>query len=324
MRPSSDSHAPVTPTHTPTQGGRGGIVLDGLVKSYGHVQAVRGVSIEIEAGETVAILGPNGAGKTTTIDMLLGLAHPDAGTVSVFGHTPAQAVQAGLVGGMLQTGQVIKELTVRELVTLMASLYPHPRDTDDVIHITGLTEEADRRATKLSGGQAQRLRFALALVADPSLLVLDEPTVALDVEGRREFWTAMRATAAEGKTVLFATHYLEEADAYADRVILMARGKVVADGSSAEIKAKVGLKTIRGTLPDADIEALGQLPGVTTADRRGDDFVLSCYDSDAALRRLLTDYPAVCDIEVRGAGLEEAFLELTGDPVDQNDPAGAM
>ena len=289
------------------------------MKSYGSVQAVRGVSIQIEPGETVAILGPNGAGKTTTIDMLLGLARPDAGTVTLFGRSPADAVNAGLVGGMLQTGEVIKELTVRELVGMMGSLYPHPRPVDEVLRITGLAEIADRRATKLSGGQSQRLRFAVALVADPALLVLDEPTVALDVEGRRDFWTAMRATAAEGKTVVFATHYLEEADAYADRIILMARGRIVADGSSAEIKARVGMKTIRATLPDAELDDLARLPGVGNVDRRGETVMLSCTDSDIALRRLLADYPGARDIEVRGAGLEEAFLELTGDQTDEAD-----
>ena len=289
------------------------------MKSYGSVQAVRGVSIQIAPGETVAILGPNGAGKTTTIDMMLGLARPDAGTVTLFGHSPADAVKAGLVGGMLQTGEVIKELTVRELIGMMGSLYPQPRPVDEVLRITGLSELADRRATRLSGGQSQRLRFAVALVADPALLVLDEPTVALDVEGRREFWTAMRATAAEGKTVVFATHYLEEADAYADRVILLARGRVVADGSSDEIKARVGMKTIRAVIPDVDLGALTRLPGVSSADRRGEAVLLTCTDSDTALRRLLADYPVARDIEVRGAGLEEAFLELTGDQTDEAD-----
>ncbi|MBO0692377.1 MAG: ABC transporter ATP-binding protein [Acidimicrobiaceae bacterium] len=282
------------------------------------------MSILIEPGETVAILGPNGAGKTTTIDMMLGLARPDAGTVSLFGRTPADAVKAGLVGGMLQTGEVIKELTVRELVVMMGSLYPRPRPVEEVLRTTGLSGLADRRASKLSGGQTQRLRFAVALVADPALLVLDEPTVALDVEGRRDFWSAMRATAAEGKTVVFATHYLEEADAYADRIILMARGRVVADGSSGEIKARVGMKTIRATIPGGDLDVLARLPGVGNAERRGETVVLSCTDSDGALRRLLADYPGARDIEVRGAGLEEAFLELTGDQSEDADDAMRM
>jgi ABC-2 type transport system ATP-binding protein len=291
-----------------------GIVLSGLVKSFGPVHAVRGVDIEIHAGETVALLGPNGAGKSTTIDMLLGLARPDAGTVSIFGQTPAEAVKSGAIGAMLQTGSLIRDLSVRELVTMVASLYPHPLDVADVMHLTGIEDIADRRTHKLSGGQTQRVRFAIALVADAELLVLDEPTVALDVEGRHEFWTAMRAFAARGKTVVFATHYLEEADSYADRIILMAAGRVVADGSSTEIKAKVGLHTIRATLEDVDLATLRALPGVSSAERHGESITLSCTNSDMALRALLRQFAAARDIEVRGAGLEEAFLELTAEP----------
>ncbi len=304
--------------HT-TERHRPGIELRGLVKSYGRVRAVRGIDLTIEPGETVAILGPNGAGKSTTIDLLLGLVKPDGGSVSVFGYPPDGAVNAGLVGGMLQTGDVVRELTIRELLTMMASLYPKPRQIDDVLAMTGLADLANRRATKLSGGQAQRLRFAVALVADPQLLLLDEPTVALDVEGRREFWTAMRATAAEGKTVIFATHYLEEADAYADRILLMARGRIVADGPTNEIKAKVGMKTITATVPGADTATLGSLPGVSSVDARGEAFILRCGDSDAAVRRLLHDHPEARDIEVRGAGLEEAFLELTSDQDEEEE-----
>jgi ABC-2 type transport system ATP-binding protein len=274
---------------------------------------VRGVDIAIERGETVALLGPNGAGKSTTIDMLLGLSRPDAGTVSVFGRTPAQATAAGLVSGMLQVGELIRDLTVREIVTMMASLYPRGRPVDEVMALTGIAEIAGRRTQKLSGGQGQRVRFALALVADAELLVLDEPTVALDVESRRSFWTAMRNVAASGRTVLFATHYLEEADAYADRIVLMARGRVVADGPTTEIKAHVGLRTIRATLPGADADALRALPGVSSVELRGESITLQCADADAALHRLLREHPQTRDVEVRGAGLEEAFLELTGD-----------
>lgn len=187
------------------------------------------------------------------------------------------------------------------------------------IQLTGLTKtfnspQADRRTTKLSGGQTQRLRFAIALVSNPDLLVLDEPTVALDVEARRDFWATMREFTTKGKTVLFATHYLEEADAYADRIILMAHGRVVADGPATEIKATVGTRTIRATLPDTDPVTLGALPGVTNVETRGDAVILNCSDSDAALRALLPAVPAARDIEARGAGLEEAFLQLTGDP----------
>jgi ABC-2 type transport system ATP-binding protein len=291
----------------------GGIVLSQLAKSYGNVHAVRSVDLMIAPGETVALLGPNGAGKTTTIDMVLGLTRPDSGSVSLFGMPPAKAVAAGVVGGMLQTGSLIEYLSVRELVTMVASVYPRPLAVDEALRLTGAAEFADRRTTKLSGGQVQRVRFAAALVANSDLLVLDEPTAALDVEGRREFWASMRAVAAQGKTVIFATHYLEEADAYADRIVLLARGRIVADGPATEIKAMAGGKTIRGTLPGTGVAELAALPGVRTADRHGDAVVLSAADSDTALRALLGRFPAVRDIEVYGAGLEEAFLELTSD-----------
>jgi ABC-2 type transport system ATP-binding protein len=299
----------MTTSHAPG----GGIVLSGLSKSYGAVRAVRSIDLVIAPGETVAILGPNGAGKTTTIDMVLGLTRPDSGRISLFGMPPAEAVAAGVVSGMLQTVSLIEYLSVRELVTMVASLYPRPLPVQDVLRLTGATEFADRRTNKLSGGQAQRVRFAVALVANPDLLLLDEPTAAIDVEGRREFWAAMRAVAAEGKTVIFATHYLEEADAYADRIVLMARGRIVADGPATEIKAKVSGRTIRATLPGADVAQLAALPGVANAELRGDSVALACGDSDTALRALLGRFTAARDIEVLGAGIEEAFLALTSD-----------
>jgi ABC-2 type transport system ATP-binding protein len=289
-----------------------GIELTGLTKSYGAVRAVRGIDVSIAAGETVALLGPNGAGKSTTIDMLLGLLPPDAGTVSVFGKTSTAAVDAGSIGAMLQTGSLIRDLSVRELVSMMASLYPAPLDVDEVLELTGLTAIGGQRTQKLSGGQAQRVRFAVALVSNPELLVLDEPTVAMDVEGRHSFWTTMREFASRGKTIVFATHYLEEADEFADRVVLMAHGRIVADGPPNEIKAMVGTRTIRATLPDADLSVLSLLPGVTHAERRGEAVVLNCTDSDAAIRALLSSFPGARDIEISGAGLEDAFLQLTG------------
>jgi ABC-2 type transport system ATP-binding protein len=291
----------------------GGIALSGLTKSYGAVRAVRSIDLSIAPGETVAILGPNGAGKTTTIEMVLGLIRPDAGTVSIFGMPPAAAVRAGWVGGMLQTGSPLGYLRVGELVTLMASYYPHPLPVADVLRLTGAAQFAGQWTTKLSGGQAQRVRFAAALVGDPDLLLLDEPTAGLDVEGRREFWQVMREVAGRGKTVVFATHYLEEADAYADRIVLLARGRIVADGPATEIKARAGLRTIRATLPDADAGLLAALPGVLSAERHGDAVILSCSDADRALPALLGAFPGARDIEVRGGSLEEAFLELTAD-----------
>jgi ABC-2 type transport system ATP-binding protein len=281
------------------------------VKSWGPIEAVRGVDISVQPGETVALLGPNGAGKSTTVDMMLGLTEPDRGTVDVFGLPPHEAVAGGLVGAMLQTGALIRDLKVRELMTMFAALYPEPLPVDETLALVGLEDIADQRTQKLSGGQTQRVRFALSLVTNPDLLVLDEPTVAMDVESRHAFWTTMRELAARGKTIFFATHYLEEADDYADRAILMARGSIVADGPTTEIKAMVGTRTIRATLPGADLERLERLPGVIGVDRRGEAVVLRCSDSDEAIRALLAAFPVARDIEITGAGLEEAFLELT-------------
>jgi ABC-2 type transport system ATP-binding protein len=231
----------------------------------------------------------------------------------VFGRSPAEAVAAGAVGAMLQTGSLIRDLTVRELVTMMASLYPAPLGVEEVLTLTGASEFSAQRTQKLSGGQTQRARSAVALVSDPQLLVLDEPTAAMDVEGRRAFWRTMREFAARGKTILFATHYLEEADLYADRAVLMAHGRLVADGPTTEIKAMVGSRTIRATLPGADVHALERLPGVSSAELRGEAVVLTCSDSDRAIRALLAAYDDVRDVEIAAAGLEEAFLELTAD-----------
>ena len=307
------SAAQALPGAVSAKGTQDCIAIAGLTKSFGAVKAVQGVDISIARGETVALLGPNGAGKTTTIDILLGLLRPDGGQISVFGRPPAEAVRAGLVGGMLQVGSLVKDLKVRELVAMVAALYPRSLAVDEALELAGIGEIAGRMTNNLSGGQAQRVRFAIGIVGDPDLLVLDEPTVALDVEGRRDFWASMRGVAARGKTVLFATHYLEEADAYADRVVLMARGKVVADGTPTEIKANVGARTIRATLPGSDPVALRSLPGVSAAEVHGNGIILRCSDSDSALRALLGRFSDARDVEVHGGSLEEAFIELTGE-----------
>ncbi|MEZ5101793.1 MAG: ABC transporter ATP-binding protein [Thermoleophilia bacterium] len=294
-----------------------GVLLRGLRKAYpspaGPIEAVRDLDLAIEIGETVALLGPNGAGKSTTLDLLLGLQQPDAGTARVLALEPRVAVAAGRVGAMLQTGGLLRDLTVAELLAMIASLYPAPRAVGETLALTGLEDLAHRRTQKLSGGQAQRVRLAVALVGDPELLVLDEPTVGMDVEARREFWATVRALAAAGRTILFATHYLQEADAFADRVVLLAHGRVVADGSPSEVKSRVGLRTIRATLPGVPGVRLEALAGVTRAERRGDTIELSCTDSDAAIRALLAELPAARDIEITGAVLEEAFLHLTSE-----------
>ena len=303
------------------------VSLRGLVKSWpsrsGAVRAVRGVDLSIARGQVVALLGPNGAGKSTTIDMLLGLTRPDAGRVAILGRPPGDAVRAGAIGAMLQSGELVRDVSVRELIAMIASVYPRPLAVDRVLALAGLQDVAERRTQKLSGGQAQRVRFALAVTSDPQLLVLDEPTVAMDVAARQAFWNAMRTFAAQGRTVLFATHYLEEADANADRVVLMADGRVVADGPTGEVKARVGTRSIRATLPRVPRE-LAALPGVRSADRHGETVILICSDSDSAARELFARYGDIRDVEITGAGLEEAFLQLTADaPSSHADPVEA-
>ena len=309
-------------TNASHDGGAAAVELRGLAKAFhgpeGTVRAVDGLDLSIRRGEIVALLGPNGAGKSTTIDMLLGLTEPDAGTVSVLDRPPLEAIADGDVGVMLQTGGLIRDLSARELLAMTASLYPAPFDVDETLRLVGIDAIAARRTQKLSGGETQRLRFALALVGDPRLLVLDEPTVAMDVEGRLAFWTSVRALAEAGTSVLFATHYLAEADAHADRVVMMSRGSVVAAGPTSEMSARASRRTIRATLPGAGAGAgagvgeLLALPGVLSAEFHGDAAVLTCIDSDAALRGLLAAHPEAGDIEVTGGGLEQAFLELTG------------
>jgi ABC-2 type transport system ATP-binding protein len=288
------------------------IAATGLEKSFGRVRAVRGVDLTVRAGEIVAFLGPNGAGKTTTIDMLLGLSTPDAGSVEVFGHTPRGAIAHGLVSAVLQTGGLLKDITVRETLRLTASLFADTRPIDEVLERAGIREIADRKVGVCSGGQQQRLRFAMALLSDPGLLILDEPTTGMDVEGRRSFWNSIRADAARGRTVLFATHYLDEADEYADRIVLMSSGRVVADGTTAEIKNLVSGRIVRATFPDADQVALAALPDVESVEAQGDRVSIHTKDSDAVARYLLTSTPAR-DVEITAQNLESVFLALTSE-----------
>jgi ABC-2 type transport system ATP-binding protein len=287
------------------------VALTGLQRSYGGVRAVDGIDLTIAPGEVVALLGPNGAGKSTTIDILLGLSGADSGVVRLFGRTPREAVTQGLVGAMLQTGGVPDDMTAGELVRLTAALFPNPLPPAEALQRAGVSGVAGKRYGRLSGGQKQRVRFAAALVCDPDLLVLDEPTVAMDVQARREFWTAMRAYADTGRTVLFATHYLAEAEEYADRVVLLRSGRVVADGSVAQVRALASGRVVAATVPGADRAGFATLPGVSAVHVDGPRVRLECRDSDATLRALLPAYPAAHDIEVSAHGLEDAFVALT-------------
>lgn len=286
--------------------------LAGLSKHFGAVQAVAGLDLTVRAGETVALLGPNGAGKSTTIAMLLGLTRPDAGSAELFGLPATDAVAAGRVGAMLQSGDLPRDATVGELVALARAIYPHPLPTADILATAGLAGLAGRRLEKLSGGETQRARFAFALAGDPGLLVLDEPTTGMDVAARQGFWAAVRRRAETGRTVLFATHYLAEADEFADRVVVMADGRVVADGSSTEIKKAAGNRTVSFDLAGGSTEGLDRLPGVRAVEVRGDRAVLASDDTDTTVATLIQDRGAVRDLEVTDAGLTEAFLALTG------------
>jgi ABC-2 type transport system ATP-binding protein len=313
--------ADAAPGHARASGRPPAVDLASAHKSFGEVQAVRGVDISIESGEIVAILGPNGAGKTTTIDMILGLSQPTSGSVSVFGMQPRQAISRGLVSAVMQTGGLLKDMTVAETVAYTASLFTHSESPAEVLKRAGIDGIADRRVGKCSGGEQQRLRFAMALLPDPELLVLDEPTTGMDVEGRRSFWGAIRQDAAAGRTVLFATHYLEEADAYADRIILLRHGKIVADGTAAQIKALSAGRTVRATLPGASQAELAAIEGAESVELRGDTVLVHATDSDAVARYLLTSTGAR-DLEITARGIEDAFLALTGDDETSNENEG--
>jgi len=291
------------------------IDLKDVRKHFGHVQAVRGVDASIAPGDIVAILGPNGAGKTSTIDIILGLSQQTSGEVSVFGMHPRQAVTRGLVSAVMQTGGLLKDLTVLETVQYTASLFAQRKPAAEVLERAGITKIADRRVGKCSGGEQQRLRFAMALVSDPELLVLDEPTTGMDVEGRRSFWASIRKDAEQGRTVLFATHYLEEADAYADRIILMRHGEKIADGTASEIKAMSAGRTVRATMTGVSEAELLAIPGADSVEIRGHNVLIHSSDSDAVARYLLTSTSAK-DLEITARGIEDAFLALTGDAVE--------
>jgi ABC-2 type transport system ATP-binding protein len=295
-------------------GGNGDLAISamGLRKDFGSVHAVQGIDLEIRSGEIVAFLGPNGAGKTTTIDMILGLSEPTAGSVSVFGQSPRSAISHGLVAAVMQTAGLLKDISVRETLELTGSLFVHRASVDSVMKRAGITDIGDRRVNKCSGGQQQRLRFAMALLSDPELLILDEPTTGMDVAGRRDFWAAIRQDASRGRTILFATHYLEEADEYADRIILVRQGRIVADGTAAQIKAMAAGRTVRATVPGVTSQLLEAVPAADSVEVRGETVLIHSKDSDAVARFLLS-HTAAHDLEIESRGIEDAFIALTSD-----------
>jgi ABC-2 type transport system ATP-binding protein len=295
-------------------GGRTPVVsFVNVSKHYGSLKAVDGLNLDLRPGETTALLGPNGAGKSTSLDMLLALRKPTSGRISMFGEDPYQAVKSGRVGAMLQSGGLMPEVTVRELVTLVTTLHPKPEPINTTLQRAGVAEFADQRVDRLSGGQTQRVRFALAICGKSELIVLDEPTAAMDVETRRVFWNSMKEEVAQGRTLLFATHYLEEADQAADRILVINRGRLLADGTPAEIKARAGARRISFHLDTVDEPFLLGLPGLVNLEVRHDFVQIQTSDSDATLYAVLDAGYRPHEIEVTSLGLEQAFLAITAE-----------
>jgi ABC-2 type transport system ATP-binding protein len=290
-------------------------------KHYGNLKAVEGLNLDLRAGETVALLGPNGAGKSTSLDMLLALRKPTSGQIKMFGSDPYHAVKSGRVGAMLQSGGLMPEVTVRELVTLVTKLHPKPEPVEVTLKRAGIAQFADQRVDRLSGGQTQRVRFALAICGQAELIVLDEPTAAMDVETRRVFWSSMRDEVAQGRTLLFATHYLEEADQAADRILVINRGRLLADGTPAEIKARAGAKRLSFRLDNVDEQFLLGLPALVNLEVRRDFVQIQSSDSDATLYAILDAGYRPHELEVASLGLEQAFIAITAEDDRANGPS---
>ncbi len=284
--------------------------LNSVSHRYGNVTALSDVSLALQRRHVTALLGPNGAGKTTVVRLLTGLTRPTQGQSTLFGGDPRAMTGRRRMGVMLQVSRVPDTLTIQEHLHLFSSYYPSPLPASTVLRLSGLEAVADRRYGKLSGGQQRRAQFALAICGNPELLFLDEPTVGMDVEARRLFWQTVRELAASGRSILLTTHYLEEADVLATRVVVLNRGRIIADGRPDEIKARAAGRqlTCRTQLSQ---DALSALPGVTRVEAQSGGVRLITTDAEATARELLTRDTTVSGLEIRGAGLEEAFLALT-------------
>jgi ABC-2 type transport system ATP-binding protein len=285
------------------------LALDRATKRFGELTAVDDLSLEVPRGVTLALLGANGAGKSTTVGLLMGLLAPDGGSVMVAGRGPRAAVVEGRIAAMLQDRGLMPGVTAAEVVALVRRMYPAPLRVEEALELAGLRELANRRVERMSGGQAQRLKFALVAVAGAETMLLDEPTRALDVQGRREFWAAMRNCAAAGRTIVFATHYLDEVEENADRVVVMARGRIVADDTPAQIRGAGGLSVVRFRLPAG--EPAPELPGRVVVEHGW--VTVHSADPDAVVRRLATGPAPWSDLRVAPPSLDDSFLALTND-----------
>jgi ABC-2 type transport system ATP-binding protein len=294
--------------------------LCGVVKRYGHLVALDGVDLVLRRGELLAVLGPNGAGKSTSIGLLLGLIRPDGGRAELFGMDPQHIDARRRIGVMLQSAMLPPTLRVGELLRLVASYYPHPRPLKESATLAGIDDLLDRPYGKLSGGQQRRVQFALALCGRPELMFLDEPTVGMDIDARRKLWSAMRNLVAEGCSVVLTTHYLEEAEALAQRVVVMAKGRVLSEGSVDALRAQVPLSRIR-CLTDLDAVTVSTWPNVASAERDGARLRISTGAPENVLRRLLEADMSLCELEVQRAGLAEAFTELTREETAEQEAA---
>jgi ABC-2 type transport system ATP-binding protein len=287
------------------------VELKGAAKSFGSVQALKGIDLTVQQGETVALLGPNGAGKTTAISLMLGLRRPTAGRALLLGRDPRELASRRRIGVMLQESGVPHTLKVREVAEMIRRLYDRPMDTLVALERAQLHDKANALVATLSGGQRQRLYFALAIIGNPDVLFLDEPSVGLDVESRRSFWEQIDALVGAGKTVILTTHYLEEADALADRIVVINQGLIVAEGTPSQIKATVGGKRVRFRAPGLSDNRLHALPGIQRITRTADRIEFYAIEPEPALARLFGDGVALSELEVVGAGLEEAFMNIT-------------
>jgi ABC-2 type transport system ATP-binding protein len=286
--------------------------LEAVSKNYEEIRALRDVNFNVRAGQVVALLGPNGAGKTTAVKLLLGLIQPNSGKARVFGGNPTNPQNRMRTGAMLQVGKVPETLRVREHIDLFSTYYPKPMPLAEVLAAAGLEKLRDRKFGDLSGGQRQRTLFALAICGNPDLLFLDEPTVGLDVEARRALWEEIRRLVDRGKTVLLTTHYLEEADALADRIAVINQGEIIAEGTPAEIKSQTSGKRIR-CITALSLASLLQIPGVTDAKQDREAVEIHAREAEPVVRALLARDQSLSGLEVTSAGLEEAFLALTQD-----------